>query len=40
MLEQRLNGDPDGTPEADGDFRNIHGDEVIAELAHHVVAGS
>jgi hypothetical protein len=39
MLAQRLNGAPDGIPEADGDIGNIQGDKVVAELAHHVVVG-
>ena len=39
MLAQRLNGAPDGIPEADGDIGNIQGDKVVAELAHKVVVG-
>ena len=34
-----LNRAPNGIPEADSNFGNVQGDEVIAELAHHIVAG-
>lgn len=39
MLAQRLNGAPDRIPEANGHVWKTHRDEVIAELAHNIVAG-
>ena len=39
MLTQRSNGAPDRIPEANRNLCKIQGNEVIAKLAHNIVAG-
>jgi len=40
MLAQRLNSAPDGIPKANSNLWKIQRNEVIAVLAHNIVAGN
>jgi len=34
-----VNGAPDGIPEANGDLRKIHRNEIVAKLPNDIIAG-